>query len=393
MTTTEALLSTFDVDELAIEALLFQTGYLTIAGEKNQGGRIRFRLGYPNFEVRQNLNERLLAALLPDAARSRADDAPLRELLAADDFQGLEAFLRSLFAGIPHQWHVRNDVGAFEGYYASVAYSCFAAHGLDLTAEDSSSTGRSDMGRALRPRRPRVRVQAVQGRPGGHGPKSSNAYRNWVAASTFPISRKSPPRLFFTAAITAARRAFVCCSCRRSRAERSPTLSSVVLYDLLTAAPTSTPIARFFMSFSQGLLAVLLVWAAGIAHVLLTTDTPLPDALESGAGLGTAALLVILLIALPAGFLAGGMLAVVRETRCWLLPRPVDPAQERNRLVRPAMQVRETESPNRRDRRREDMGHKPHALPQRRRRRQRRSDDAYCAGGEKNPASAPCSRA
>ena len=145
MTTTEALLSTFDVDELAIEALLFQTGYLTIAGEKNQGGRIRFRLGYPNFEVRQSLNERLLTALLPDAARRRADDAPLRELLAADDFQGLEAFLRSLFAGIPHQWHVRNDVGDFEGYYASVVYSCFAAHGLDLTAEDSSSAGRSDM--------------------------------------------------------------------------------------------------------------------------------------------------------------------------------------------------------------------------------------------------------
>ena len=95
--------------------------------------------------MRQSLNERLLTALLPDAARRRADDAPLRDLLAADDFQGLEAFLRSLFAGIPHQWHVRNDVGAFEGYYASVVYSCFAAHGFDLTPEDSSGAGRSDM--------------------------------------------------------------------------------------------------------------------------------------------------------------------------------------------------------------------------------------------------------
>ena len=59
------------------EALLFQTGYLRILEEReDQRGRIRYRLGYPNQEVRQSLNERLLMALLPDAARRRADDAP-----------------------------------------------------------------------------------------------------------------------------------------------------------------------------------------------------------------------------------------------------------------------------------------------------------------------------
>ena len=145
MVGTEALLSAFDVDEMSVEALLFQTGYLTIVGEEDRGGRIRYRLGYPNQEVRQSLNERLLTALLPDAARRRADDAPLRELLAANDFAGLEAFLRSLFAGVPHQWHAKNDIANYEGYYASVVYSCFAAHGFDLIPEDSSSAGRADM--------------------------------------------------------------------------------------------------------------------------------------------------------------------------------------------------------------------------------------------------------
>ena len=125
--------------------LLFQTGYLTILGEEDRGGRIRYRLGYPNREVRQSLNERLLMALLPDAARRRADDAPLRELLAANDFAGLEAFFRAVFAGVPHQWHVRNDIREYEGYYASVVYSCFAAQGFDLVPEESSSTGRADM--------------------------------------------------------------------------------------------------------------------------------------------------------------------------------------------------------------------------------------------------------
>ena len=145
MVTTEALLSAFDVDEMAVEALLFQTGYLTITEEVERGGRIRYRLGYPNQEVRQSLNERLLMALLPDAARRRADDAPLDELLSTNDFAGLEAFFRALFAGVPHQWHVNNRLEDYEGYYASVIYSCFAAQGFDLIAEDSSGGGRADM--------------------------------------------------------------------------------------------------------------------------------------------------------------------------------------------------------------------------------------------------------
>ena len=59
----DALLSTFDVDHIATEALLFQTGYLTIQGEEDRGGRTRYRLGYPNREVRQSLNESLLNRL------------------------------------------------------------------------------------------------------------------------------------------------------------------------------------------------------------------------------------------------------------------------------------------------------------------------------------------
>ncbi len=145
MVGTEDLLSSFDIDEMSIEALLFQTGYLTITGEDAQDGLVQYRLGYPNREVRQSLNERLLMSLLPDASRRLAQRTSLGELLAANDFDGLEAFFRSLFAGVPHQWHMNNNIQDYEGYYASVVYSCFAARGFDLTVEDSSSTGRADM--------------------------------------------------------------------------------------------------------------------------------------------------------------------------------------------------------------------------------------------------------
>ena len=139
------LLSTFDVDDIATEALLFQTGYLTITGEANLGGKILYRLGYPNREVRQSLNERLLRALMPDPSQQGKHDIRLYELLQANDFVGLGALFEAFFAGIPYEWHMKNDIADYEGYYASVFYSHFAALGLDITVEDSSSHGRLDM--------------------------------------------------------------------------------------------------------------------------------------------------------------------------------------------------------------------------------------------------------
>ena len=145
MTGTEALLSAFDVDEMATEALLFQTGYLTIRDVEERDGRTLYRLGYPNHEVRQALNEHLLRALLPESSRRLAEGGPLRALLRENDFEGLEELFRAVFASIPHQWHVNNRIAEYEGYYASVFYSCFAAQGLDLVAEESSARGRADM--------------------------------------------------------------------------------------------------------------------------------------------------------------------------------------------------------------------------------------------------------
>ena len=142
---TDTLLSAFDVDKMATEALLFQTGYLTITGEDDLGGEPVYRLGYPNHEVRRSLNESLLRAMAPEDSRQTAALLRLRRLLGSNDFDGLEALFRSFFAGIPYEWHMKNDIARYEGYYASVFYSCFAAAGLDVRVEDSTSRGRLDM--------------------------------------------------------------------------------------------------------------------------------------------------------------------------------------------------------------------------------------------------------
>ena len=145
----ESLLSSFEVEKTDIETLLFQTGYLTVLDEKDRNGFTRYRLGYPNQEVRQNLNEHMLMALLPHDSMQTFLDSSLRKLLAANDFAGLEALFRDIFAGIPYQWHVKNAIQEYEdeykGYYASVIYSCFAAQGFDLMAEDSPLVRPTDM--------------------------------------------------------------------------------------------------------------------------------------------------------------------------------------------------------------------------------------------------------
>ena len=145
MAGTDALLSSFDVDDIATEALLFQTGYLTILEERSLGGKALYRLGYPNREVRQSLNECLLEFLVRNTSRQTANSIRLEKLLQANDFEGMRALFHAFFASIPYEWYTGNDIARYEGYYASVFYSYFAALGLDITVEDSTSHGRLDM--------------------------------------------------------------------------------------------------------------------------------------------------------------------------------------------------------------------------------------------------------
>ena len=145
MLTSADLLSSFDVGAIATEALLFQTGYLTIKSVRDRGGVRRYSLGYPNREVRQSLNENLLRYLVQDATRQTSNSDRLYDLLEANDFDGLNALFHAFFAGIPYEWYTNNAIADYEGYYASVFYSYFAATGFDVTVEDSSNRGRADM--------------------------------------------------------------------------------------------------------------------------------------------------------------------------------------------------------------------------------------------------------
>jgi len=139
------ILSTFDVDDMPTEALMFQAGYLTIAETHHRFGEYWYQLCYPNQEVYQSLINSLLRRWTQDGQPMMGNKRQLGELLIANDFAGMQTLFTAFFASIPSDWYRKNPIAQYEGYYASVFYAYFAALGLDITLEDASNHGRLDM--------------------------------------------------------------------------------------------------------------------------------------------------------------------------------------------------------------------------------------------------------
>ncbi|HSO81894.1 AAA family ATPase, partial [Thiocapsa sp.] len=100
METDATLLTAFEVDRVATEALLFQSGYLTIEREEEISGTYFYQLRYPNREVYQSLNGALLSAWTPPDQTEVQHRKSLHRLLLANDFAGLERLFTAFFAKV-----------------------------------------------------------------------------------------------------------------------------------------------------------------------------------------------------------------------------------------------------------------------------------------------------
>ncbi len=144
-TAIEAVITTFNVDDINFDALLFQAGYLTITEKSSTGFRTRYTLDYPNLEVREGLKEELLVYLSGGKDRVlQLGDALLGQLLS-HDFEGFTANLRSFLAGLPYQWQGEHSPARYEAWYAAMLYVALDAPDVDIRLEESTSQGRSDM--------------------------------------------------------------------------------------------------------------------------------------------------------------------------------------------------------------------------------------------------------
>ncbi|RWX52101.1 PD-(D/E)XK nuclease superfamily protein [Candidatus Electrothrix marina] len=146
LTADEELLSSFDVDYIAAESLLFQTGYLTITGKEQLfDEEYVYHLGFPNHEVRKSLTGSILHWYTHELSPLKNNQVSLFKALRDNNFAGMEKIFHAFFASIPHDWYRKNELAGYEGYYCSVVYCYFAALGLDVQPEDVTNHGRIDL--------------------------------------------------------------------------------------------------------------------------------------------------------------------------------------------------------------------------------------------------------
>ncbi len=141
----ESALSSIDIDNIPIEILLFQTGYLTIHDTLQTGHQSSFVLGYPNLEVKLSLTTHLLSYLTPTNSRAAQISLQIYRQLAKVDLEAVRDLFKRFFASIPHHWYHNNHLDQYEGYYASLFYAHMVASGATTIPEDVTSTGQIDL--------------------------------------------------------------------------------------------------------------------------------------------------------------------------------------------------------------------------------------------------------
>ena len=130
--------SSYDIDRLRIEPLLYQTGYLTIKEYDEHTGI--YTLGYPNKEVRQSFVEYLTDYFTPV---SRIDSTSLlaRFMRAVQNSDIDEMFdvLNSFYRKIDYDIKLKH-----EKYYQSIFYIFFTLLGYMVKVEVHTNKGRMD---------------------------------------------------------------------------------------------------------------------------------------------------------------------------------------------------------------------------------------------------------
>jgi hypothetical protein len=145
----EQLLSSFDINHIKAETLLFQTGYLTIDSRRiNFNEETIYKLRTPNKEVSIALHDQFIESYCdPEIARyKKRQQETLYYILMKGDLPALEQELKRLFASIPWKNFTNSRLPDYEGYYASVIYAFFATMKMPrITAEDITNHGQADI--------------------------------------------------------------------------------------------------------------------------------------------------------------------------------------------------------------------------------------------------------
>jgi len=130
--------TTYDLENLRLEALLFQTGYITITDYDG----IFYSLSYPNQEVKTSFADFIYSELVEIRSPSLKDRYRLLAVLLQQ--QKIDEFIEvvnSILASIPYSHIARQD----ESYYHTVFYLMLSASGVLVQTEVLTSIGQIDI--------------------------------------------------------------------------------------------------------------------------------------------------------------------------------------------------------------------------------------------------------
>ncbi len=133
----EIIFSVYDIDCLQPEALLFQTGYITI---KDVNDDI-YSFHYPNQEVKISFLKFLMFAYIPGNASDQTCFARLCAYLQQEDLNAFMETVTALFASIPYTLESKRD----EAYFHTAFFLMVSASGANAQSEVLTCDGRIDL--------------------------------------------------------------------------------------------------------------------------------------------------------------------------------------------------------------------------------------------------------
>ena len=136
----EGIFSAYELDSLDITGLLWQTGYLTIRELVPGLRRVKYRLGFPDYEVEDTFMNRLLEHFcnVPRATGENTMET-FQNAIAQNDLDLFMKLFQSFLANIPYGIHLKH-----EKYYQTVFFIFFRLLGLFIEAESQTNEGRID---------------------------------------------------------------------------------------------------------------------------------------------------------------------------------------------------------------------------------------------------------
>ncbi len=133
-------LEKYDIENLDLIPLLFQTGYLTVKSYNHKTKEMI--LDYPNQEVRESMYSFMIDNLAKNEHRSSAIITNIDLLKAFQDanLDQVKELINSLLAGLPYDAYDKKSEGLFHG----LLHFIFQLLGIYVKSEVHSSKGRAD---------------------------------------------------------------------------------------------------------------------------------------------------------------------------------------------------------------------------------------------------------